>query len=131
MRSLFNCMVGRKTDQNLIPTNKRSKSEARELGRKGGIASGVARREKKTMAQTLELFLSMPIKDGDLANIESLKSLAGAKGENISVQEGIVLAQTLLALKGDSRAAAFIRELVRDAETQQQEAGVTIVDDFK
>ena len=124
-------MVGRKTDQNLIPTNKRSKSEARELGRKGGIASGVARREKKTMAQTLELFLSMPIKDGDLANIESLKSLAGAKGENISVQEGIVLAQTLLALKGDSRAAAFIRELVRDAETQQQEAGVTIVDDFK
>ena len=34
-------------EENLIPANKRSLSEARENGRKGGIASGKARREKK------------------------------------------------------------------------------------
>ena len=34
----------------LIPTNKRTKKEASELGRKGGIASGDARREKKRLS---------------------------------------------------------------------------------
>lgn len=34
----------------LIPTNKRTKKEASELGRKGGIASGEARREKKRLS---------------------------------------------------------------------------------
>lgn len=38
-------------EQNLIPTNKRSEREAREMGRKGGIASGEARREKKLARQ--------------------------------------------------------------------------------
>lgn len=34
-------------EENLIPANKRSLSEARENGRKGGIRSGEVRREKK------------------------------------------------------------------------------------
>jgi hypothetical protein len=34
----------------LIPASKRSKKEASELGRKGGIASGEARREKKRLS---------------------------------------------------------------------------------
>lgn len=38
-------------EQNLIPTNQRSESEARAMGRKGGIASGEARREKKLAKQ--------------------------------------------------------------------------------
>lgn len=42
---------------NLIPMNTRSKEEASELGRKGGIASGKARREKATMKKTLEMLL--------------------------------------------------------------------------
>ena len=38
---------------NLIPMNKRSKDEARENGRKGGIASGTARRKKKAAKQII------------------------------------------------------------------------------
>lgn len=34
-------------EQNLIPFTKRTPEEHRELSRKGGIASGVARRQKK------------------------------------------------------------------------------------
>ena len=41
--------------ENLKPV--RSEKEARELGRKGGIASGEARREKATMKKTLEMLL--------------------------------------------------------------------------
>lgn len=43
--------------ENLIPMNERSEEEVRELGRKGGIASGEARREKATMKKTLERML--------------------------------------------------------------------------
>ena len=45
-------------EQNLKPV--RSKSEARELGRKGGFASGEARRAQKTLKGHAEfLFLSI------------------------------------------------------------------------
>ena len=40
-------------EKNLIPFDQRSESEARELGRKGGIASGEARREKSTLIGTI------------------------------------------------------------------------------
>lgn len=42
--------------ENLKPV--RSKEEARERGRKGGIASGKSRREKKTLKEELLLLLS-------------------------------------------------------------------------
>ena len=38
-------------EQNLIPFNKRSKSEAREINKKGGIASGEARRRKRQLGE--------------------------------------------------------------------------------
>jgi len=42
--------MARGNPSKLIPANKRSKEEASELGRKGGIASGEARREKKRLS---------------------------------------------------------------------------------
>ena len=43
-------------ERNLNPV--RSENEAREKGKKGGIASGEARRKKKTIRETLEMMLS-------------------------------------------------------------------------
>lgn len=85
-------------------------SEARENGKKGGIASGKARRAKKAMKETLEELLTMPIKDGKFDDIERIKSLASMKGKNISIQEAIMLAQIQKALKGDTNAARFVRD---------------------
>ena len=127
-------MAERKTDENLKKgeaTQFRTGEEQVEIARKGGKASGVARREKKTMAQTLELFLSMPIKKGKLADIDNIKNFKDLEDKNISVQERIILKQTLLALKGDPRSAAFIRDLMKETEAKTEEAGVTIIDDFK
>ena len=42
---------------NLIPMSERSKEEVREIARKGGIASGEARRQKATFRKTLEMLL--------------------------------------------------------------------------
>lgn len=46
-------------EQNLIPANQRSKSEARANSSKGGIASGVSRRNKKTLKETLKALLEL------------------------------------------------------------------------
>ena len=48
-------------EKNLKPI--RTESEAREKGRKGGIASGQARREKKTIQKILADLLDSEIKD--------------------------------------------------------------------
>ena len=77
---------------------------------KGGIASGKARREKKAMKETLATLLSMPLKDGNATDLEEVKSVAALKGKNITVQEAIMLAQIQKAVKGDTRAAEFVRD---------------------
>lgn len=48
-------------EENLIPGNKRSKSELREITRKGGIASGKARRRKKELKTIIEQALNSVI----------------------------------------------------------------------
>lgn len=50
-------------DKNLIPLNERTKSEQREIATQGGIASGKARREKKTIQKILADLLDSEIKD--------------------------------------------------------------------
>ena len=55
-----------KGHENLIPTNKRSKEEARELGKKGGQASGVARRKKIMMKDLAMELLNSNIQDDEL-----------------------------------------------------------------
>lgn len=45
-------------EQNLIPfTSDQDREEAKKNGRKGGIASGEARRQKATMRETLKMML--------------------------------------------------------------------------
>lgn len=94
--------------ENLEPV--RTKEEAAEKGRKGGIASGKAKREKKAMRETLATLLSMPLKPGKSTDIETIRNVASLKGENISVQEAIMFAQIQKALKGDTKAAEFVRD---------------------
>ena len=47
-------------EQNLKPV--KSEKEARELGRKGGIASGVVRKEKASLRKSLETILNSDIR---------------------------------------------------------------------
>ena len=48
-------------NKNLIPQSERTKDEQREIARMGGIASGKARREKKTIQKILEDLLDSEI----------------------------------------------------------------------
>ena len=87
-----------------------STEEARTRGKKGGIASGKSRREKKAMRETLAALLSMPMKDGKYADVDSIKNFASMKGKNIDVQTAISIAMIQRALKGDKGAAEFVRD---------------------
>ena len=44
-------------EDNLIPFTERTESEKREIAIKGGIASGIVRKEKATMKKTLEMLV--------------------------------------------------------------------------
>lgn len=95
---------------NLLKAEDLTSDELRERATKGGIASGKARREKKAMKETLGTLLSMPLKDDAVADLESIQSLAALNGKNITVQEAIMLKQIQKAMKGDTRAAEFVRD---------------------
>ncbi len=84
--------------------------QRRENGRKGGIASGEAKRKKKAMRETLDVLLSMRMKNGKFADIESITSFAALKGKNISVQEAMIISMLQRAMKGDVKAAEWVRD---------------------
>ena len=96
--------------EDLISLADRTTEEQQKIAKQGGIASGKARREKKAMKDTLEMLLSMPLKEGSSADISEIQNLASVKGKNITVQEAIMLAQIQKAMKGDTRAAEYIRD---------------------
>lgn len=73
--------------ENLVPQNKRTKEEQREIARQGGIASGKARQQKKTMREILRECLNMECTDDDL---EKLK-LTGKIDNGTAVTLGLIL----------------------------------------
>lgn len=107
---------------NLQPVQ--TKEEARTRGRNGGIASGKARREKKAMRERLEILLSMPLKSGRSADVDEIKNFAALKGKNITVEDAMLIAQIQKALKGDTTAAAFVRDTAGQNPTTKVEADI-------
>ena len=87
-----------KRQKNLIPTSERSKSEVREIGRKGGKASGKARRERKQLKEELIALLQtiVPCEDGTTK----------------TAQERISLAILEEATKGNVKAFKVIRDTI-------------------
>lgn len=67
---------------NLIPNHERSPEELREMGRKGGIASGESRRRKKKLQQEMRLWLQafeeLERKDPEKAKLLLQRLCAGA-----------------------------------------------------
>lgn len=69
--------------QNLIPSNKRTLEERREIAKRAGKASGESRRRKKTLREELLAILS----DGDTQNKVSLALVQQALLGNVKAFE--------------------------------------------
>ena len=114
-------------EQNLIPLNKRTKSEQREYARKGGKKSGEVRRKRKAMKEQMEMLLSLPFKSKKQFNF--MKEL-GIEEDNIDNQMALIVAMYGKALKGDVQAFNTIREVIQDEKTVKDEDRVQIVNDL-
>lgn len=102
--------------ENLIPITERSPDEAREMGRKGGKASGAARRKKRDAKKLARHLLEMGITGGAVTDIEELQSLAEISGQNITALDAIILKQIQVAMSGDLKAARFLVELLEEGD---------------
>lgn len=94
-------------EQNLRPSEHKLTQEEQK---KGGIASGEARRQKRDLRKALELLLEKTVsKDKE--------------GKEISGAEAIALKQFEKALKGDTRAFEVIRDTSGQKPIEKVEVG--------
>lgn len=99
-------------EQNLIPFTERSESEVRELNRKGGIASGKARRAKREAREWAKIALD--------------EMLKGKHGEDVPTRYAMIKKQIQKAVgKGDT--ASFEKVLRLAGEWEQENGGSVVI----
>ena len=82
-----------------------------DIARQGGIASGIAKREKRTMREIAEIILSKDVMTSD----------------GLVTGKYAVLAKVIdKALKGDLQAAAFIRDTIGEKPTEKTQTELTL-----
>ena len=99
-------------EKNLKPV--RSKREARERGKKGGIKSGETRRRKAAMQDTMHRLLTMQ------AEVEGLSDILRADGGESTYEEIIAMAMIQQASLGNVKAYQAIMKTV--GQTEKSEA---------
>ena len=92
-------------EKNLVSLAERTTSEQREIAKAGGVASGEARRKRKSLREELELLL-----------------------ENGDTQESVAVALIEKAMKGDVKAFEVIRDTIGEKPVDKVETKQTVVD---
>ena len=106
--------------ENLIPFNERTESEQREIAKQGGIASGRARRRRRSMKEAADYYLSLPETDRRTVN----RLLRDAiDPEDIDNQMAVVAGIAAQAKRGDARASSVLLKML--GEDAPQEDAVT------
>ena len=95
-------------ERNLVPNSARTPSERRENASKAGIASGKARRRKKSMKQKMQLLLSLPAADNDQAELSAM----GVDPEDMDNEMVLVKALFLAAAESDTKAFDRIQDVL-------------------
>lgn len=104
-----------------VPTS----AQARENGRKGGLKRAENERKRKAMREVLQALLDLPLREDDAP--EEVKSYVDFNnGKNVTIEQGVLMAQIVKAIKGDTRAATFIRDtagekILKDASDNNTE----------
>lgn len=104
---------------NLLPANRRTKEEARELGARGGIKSGEVRREKKRMSDIYAAVLAKQYE------------VDGKKLDGSDMIRDVIQA---IISRQDSASVSMIKELREGIDGNKLEhsgsLGITIIDDI-
>ena len=95
-------------ERNLVPNSARTPSERRENASKAGIASGKARRRKKSLKQKMQLLLSLPAADTDRTEL----TIMGVDPDDMDNEMVLVKALFIAAAAGDTRAFDRIQDVL-------------------
>lgn len=109
-------------EKNLIPNEERTPIERRENARKAGIASGKARREKKTIQKILADLLDGQIKDSP--QFAKLASKMGVESDK-SVKDIFTMVCLLNSVKnGNLGDLELLRKLLGEDNAKEQNNGI-------
>lgn len=112
------------SNENLIPFNRLTEEEQKELARKGGIASGEARRRKKTLRELAEIIgektITIKQPDGTKIDVTYDYALVSELFKKAIVLGDVPAAKTLINLKGEEQVAnGFTVNVVGDDSTKK------------
>lgn len=99
-------------EENLIPFDKRTVKEQREIQRKGGIASGKTRKRKANMKKTLEALLVSKVSNPQLSRV--LQDM----GFEDDYESALLLVAIQKALKGSGRHMELIAKIANSEGTK-------------
>lgn len=95
-------------------TQFKSGKDAVENGRKAGVASGSSRRRKRAMRQAAAMLLNTQIPMNErgpfMGTVKTLLKTFGYTPDDATYQDALLAGIMLEAMKGDVRAAEFIRD---------------------
>lgn len=123
-------MVKLANEENLkkgAPFRFRTGEQQVETARRGGIASGEARRRKKTMKETAKMLLDMEIPDA-AKELKAKLKVMGISEEDFTYQSAVMVGILNQAMKGNTKAAAFLRDTVGENPMLMEEEGSSLAD---
>lgn len=96
-------------EKNLKPV--RTKSEAREKGKKGGKASGASRRRHKSLQETMLMVSKLPLDDIGINRAKRTGvNISDIDEYDMTALTAVVLGQVRAAANGNSQAAQVVAE---------------------
>lgn len=110
-------MIDVANEHNLVPINKRAKSEQRAIQSKGGKARAAKQRAKKTMREQMEQLLALPVVDKRKLN--KLKRM-GLDEDDVNNKMMITVGLFTAASYGD---VAAVKEVLKLIGEDQQGGG--------
>ena len=99
-------------EENLIPASQRSKSEARENSKKGGIASGKSRRRKKALRTALKEAMAMPLKELHPDMQAAIMQAAKLGDAELTVSDAVLGSIIRNACRGNSQMAKLLLDVL-------------------
>lgn len=102
-------------ERNLIPASQRSKSEARENSKKGGIESGKARRRKKALRTALKEAITLSMKELHPDLREGIMRAAGIKDDGLTIGDAILGSIVRSACAGDPKMMRILLDTIGES----------------
>ena len=111
--------MGKLNLDNLTPFSRDDVEKARAAGRKGGVASGEAKRRKRTFRELIELVMTMEVDDPAVhAKLTEL-------GLDPTHDMAITMAAVRKAETGDIEATRYLRDTKGEKPTEALNLGIT------